>query len=152
MIRMKKWIACLLLIFIGSGFVYGQSRHVRHGLPCRECEWMVRTIRLSDRRADSYYKIIHTYAKKIEKEARKGGKDWRKAERKINQYRTERDRKVRSILTPQQFRVYARFIKERPSRIHDRSRWFKPVPDHRRRYNGVNVHGTVSISLPSRSI
>lgn len=147
MIRMEKWMACLLLMCISSAYVYSQPRHAPHGLPCRECDRMVRSLHLSDRRADSYYKVIHTYAKKIEIEARKGGKDPRKAERKINQYRTERDRKVRRLLTPQQFRLYARLIKENPSRVHDRARWFRPVPDHRPKPAGVRIHGAVSVSL-----
>lgn len=126
MMHMQKWMVCLFLIFFSSGFVYGQPRQVCHGLPCGECERMVRSIRLSDRRADAYYKIIHTFAKKIEIEVRKGGKDRRKTEQRINRYRTDRDRKVRSFLTPQQFRMYMRLVKERPLRIHDKGQSLRP--------------------------
>lgn len=36
----------------------------------------------------------------------------------------ERDRKLQRVLSPSQFRLYVRFVRERPQRIHDYQGWY----------------------------
>ena len=45
----------------------------------------------------------------------------------------ERDRKLQRVLSPSQFRLYVRFVRERPQRIHDYQGWYNNpnYPDYR---------------------
>lgn len=45
----------------------------------------------------------------------------------------ERDRKLQRILSPSQFRLYVRFVREHPQRIHDYQGWYNNphYPDYR---------------------
>lgn len=91
---------------------------------CQNCLWMEQAIRMNNRQAADYHKIIHKYGQKIEKEARKHYRYWDQSARAIYNLRMERDRKLQRILSPAQFRLYVRFVRETPTRIHDWQRWF----------------------------
>ena len=86
---------------------------------CQNCLWMEQAIRMTNRQAAEYHKIIHRYGEKIEREARKHYRYWDQSARKIYKLRMERDRKLQRILSPSQFRLYVRFVREAPTRIHD---------------------------------
>lgn len=91
---------------------------------CQNCLWMEQAIRMNNRQAADYHKIIHKYGQKIEKEARKHYRYWDQSARAIYNLRMERDRRLQRILSPSQFRLYVRFVRERPTRIHDYQGWF----------------------------
>lgn len=92
---------------------------------CQNCLWMEQSMRLNGRQAADYHKIVHKYGQKIEKEARRDYRYWDQAARRIYDLRMDRDRKLQHILNPSQFRLYVRFVRERPQRIHDYQGWFK---------------------------
>ncbi len=71
--------------------------------------------------------------RKIEKEARRDYRYWDRAARRIYDLRMERDRKIQRILTPAQFNLYVRFVREHPQRIHDYRGWYANprYPDRR---------------------
>lgn len=100
---------------------------------CRSCGWMEDALRLSGSRAAEYHKIIHKYGEKIEREARRDYRYWDKSARKIYDLRIERDRRIQRILSPSQFRMYVRFVREDPKRIHDYRGWYSNprYPGHR---------------------
>lgn len=91
---------------------------------CQNCLWMERAMHLPARQAAEYHKIIHRYGQKIEKEARRDYRYWDRAARKIYDLRMERDRRIQRILTPAQFGLYVRFVREHPQRIHDYRGWY----------------------------
>ena len=91
---------------------------------CQNCLWMEQAIRMTNRQAAEYHKIIHRYGEKIEREARKHYRYWDQSARKIYKLRMERDRKLQRILSPSQFRLYVRFVREAPTRIHDWRGWY----------------------------
>lgn len=91
---------------------------------CQSCLWMEQAMRLNGRQAADYHKIVHRYGQKIEKEARKHYRYWDQSAKKIFNLRMERDRKLQHILSPSQFRLYVRFVRERPQRIHDYQGWY----------------------------
>ena len=86
---------------------------------CQNCLWMEQAMHLPARQAAEYHKIIHKYGQKIEKEARRDYRYWDRAARRIYDLRMERDRKIQRLLTPAQFNLYVRFVREHPQRIHD---------------------------------
>ena len=91
---------------------------------------------MTNRQAAEYHKIIHRYGEKIEREARKHYRYWDQSARKIYKLRMERDRKLQRILSPSQFRLYVRFVREAPTRIHDWRGWYNnPHYPHYRRRN-----------------
>ena len=96
---------------------------------CQNCLWMEQAIRMTNRQAAEYHKIIHRYGEKIEREARKHYRYWDQSAQKIYKLRMERDR----ILSPSQFRLYVRFVRETPTRIHDWRGWYNNphYPDYR---------------------
>ena len=57
-------------------------------------------------------------------EARRDYRYWDRAARRIYDLRMERDRKIQRILTPAQFNLYVRFVREHPQRIHDYRGWY----------------------------
>lgn len=91
---------------------------------CQNCLWMEQAMRMNNRQAADYHKIIHRYGQKIEKEARKHYRYWDQSARAIYNLRMERDRKLQRVLSPSQFRLYVRFVRETPARIHDYQGWF----------------------------
>lgn len=100
---------------------------------CQNCLWMEQAMHLNGRQAADYHKIIHKYGQRIEKEARRHYRYWDQSARKIYDLRMDRDRKLQHILNPQQFRLYVRFVREHPQRIHDYQGWFNNphYPDYR---------------------
>lgn len=100
---------------------------------CQNCLWMEQAMRLNGRQAADYHTIVHKYGQKIEKEARKHYRYWDQSARKIFNLRMERDRKLQRVLSPSQFRLYVRFVRERPQRIHDYQGWYNNpnYPDYR---------------------
>jgi len=86
---------------------------------------MANTLRLNNRQAAEYHKVIHKYGKRIEKEARRDYRYWDKSAARIYDLRIDRDQKVRRILTPSQFNAYINFTRERPQRIHDYRGWYE---------------------------
>lgn len=100
---------------------------------CQNCLWMERTLRLPERKAAEYHRLIHVYGKKIEKETRRDSRYWDRAARNIYNYRLERDRKIQYLLTPAQFNLYIRYSREQPRRIHDYQGWYNNphYPDYR---------------------
>lgn len=92
---------------------------------CQSCGWMEEALRLSPREADAYHKIIHTYGQRIEREARRDCRYWDKAASKIYTLRMQRDRKIQRLLSPGQFALYVRFVREHPQRIHDYRGWYQ---------------------------
>ena len=100
---------------------------------CQNCLWMEQAMHLPARQAAEYHKIIHKYGQKIEKEARRDYRYWDRAARRIYDLRMERDRKIQRILTPAQFNLYVRFVREHPQRIHDYRGWYANprYPDRR---------------------
>ena len=50
---------------------------------CQNCLWMEQAIRMTNRQAAEYHKIIHRYGEKIEREARKHYRYWDQSARKI---------------------------------------------------------------------
>lgn len=91
---------------------------------CQSCLWMEQAMRLNGRQAADYHNIVHKYGQKIEKEARKHYRYWDQSAKKIFNLRMERDRKLQRVLSPSQFRLYVRFVRERPQRIHDYQGWY----------------------------
>lgn len=91
---------------------------------CQSCLWMEQAMRLNGRQAADYHNIIHRYGQKIEKEARKHYRYWDQSAKKIFNLRMERDRKLQRVLSPSQFRLYVRFVRENPKRIHDYQGWY----------------------------
>ena len=81
---------------------------------CQNCLWMEQAMHLPARQAAEYHKIIHKYGQKIEKEARRDYRYWDRAARRIYDLRMERDRKIQRLLTPAQFNLYVRFVREHP--------------------------------------
>lgn len=65
---------------------------------CQNCLWMEQAIRMTNRQAAEYHKIIHRYGEKIEREARKHYRYWDQSAQKIYKLRMERDRKLQRIL------------------------------------------------------
>lgn len=116
---------CILILFCGlpaycqfwNDFGWEESH-------CQSCLWMERALRLPERKAAEYHRLIHTYGKKIEKETRRDSRHWDRAARNIYKYRMERDGKIQYILTPAQFNLYVRYSRERPQRIHDYRGWY----------------------------
>lgn len=100
---------------------------------CQNCLWMEQAMHLPARQAAEYHKIIHKYGQKIEKEARRDYRYWDRAARRIYDLRMERDRKIQRLLTPAQFNLYVRFVREHPQRIHDYRGWYANprYPDRR---------------------
>lgn len=100
---------------------------------CQSCLWMEQAMRLNGRQAADYHNIVHKYGQKIEKEARKHYRYWDQSAKKIFNLRMERDRKLQRVLSPSQFRLYVRFVRERPQRIHDYQGWYNNpnYPDYR---------------------
>lgn len=100
---------------------------------CQSCLWMEQAMHLNGRQAADYHHIIHKYGQKIEKEARKHYRYWDHSAKKIFNLRMERDRKLQRVLSPSQFRLYVRFVRERPQRIHDYQGWYNNpnYPDYR---------------------
>lgn len=129
---MKKFLLVSIVMLLCCTTMFGQSRGRGHDIPCRECNWMVKGIHLYGKKSEAYYKIIHRYAYKIEREARKYKQDREKTSRRIYKFRVERDRKIRSLLSPSEYRTYLRFCRERPERIHDRRYWFQERSGHGR--------------------
>lgn len=70
---------------------------------CQNCLWMEQAIRMTNRQAAEYHKIIHRYGEKIEREARKHYRYWDQSARKIYKLRMERDRKLQRILRLRSF-------------------------------------------------
>ena len=103
---------------------------------CQSCLWMEQAMRLNGRQAADYHNIVHKYGQKIEKEARKHYRYWDQSAKKIFNLRMERDRKLQRVLSPSQFRLYVRFVRERPQRIHDYQGWYNNpnYPDYRPSY------------------
>jgi len=91
---------------------------------CQSCLWMEQAMRLNGRQAADYHNIVHKYGQRIEKEARKHYRYWDQSAKKIFNLRMERDRKLQRVLSPSQFRLYVRFVRERPQRIHDYQGWY----------------------------
>ena len=91
---------------------------------CQSCLWMEQAMRLNGRQAADYHNIVHKYGQRIEKEARKHYRYWAQSAKKIFNLRMERDRKLQRVLSPSQFRLYVRFVRERPQRIHDYQGWY----------------------------
>ena len=58
---------------------------------------------------------------------------WDRVARRIYDLRMERDRKIQRLLTPAQFNLYVRFVREHPQRIHDYRGWYANprYPDRR---------------------
>lgn len=100
---------------------------------CQSCLWMEQAMRLNGRQAADYHNIVHKYGQKIEKEARKHYRYWDQSAKKIFNLRMERDRRLQRVLSPSQFRLYVRFVRERPQRIHDYQGWYNNpnYPDYR---------------------
>lgn len=120
-------ISCLVVLLVCSLSAHGQF-WISFGWNephCQNCLWMEEALRLPARQAAEYHKIIHKYGQKIEREARRDCRYWEKAARKIYDLRMERDRKLQRLLTPSQFRMYVRFVRESPQRIHDYRGWYK---------------------------
>lgn len=95
---------------------------------------MEQAMRLNGRQAADYHNIVHKYGQKIEKEARKHYRYWDQSAKKIFNLRMERDRRLQRVLSPSQFRLYVRFVRERPQRIHDYQGWYNNphYPNYRR--------------------
>ncbi len=133
---MKRFSMITLLMLVCSVATYSQI-WIAFGWNdshCRDCEWMERSLRMTDRQARDYHNIVHKYGQKIEKEARKEYKHWDKAYRKIYDLRMDRDRKLQRILSPQQFGLYIRLTREQPIRIHDYRGWYENP-----RYTGYRI-------------
>lgn len=140
--QVKQIIILLIIAFTLSGYASAQARrgrpsqpshatpsrpshNDRYRIPCRNCEWMAKSMHLTEPHAVAYYKIIHRYAERIEKEVFKADpRHINRVNKRIANLRIERDQRVKAILTPPQFRSYIRYIKERPQRIHDQHEWF----------------------------
>ena len=123
---MKRFSLVVLLAIFCSLPAFSQFWiHVEWGAPhCRHCEWMEEALCLSPREAAEYHRIIHKYGERIEREARKEYRYWDKAARKIFELRMERDRQLQRCLTPSQFSLYVRLMREYPQRIHDYKGWY----------------------------
>lgn len=118
-------IALLLLVCSLPGYSQFWIEFGWHEPQCNQCVSMAHTLRLSNKQAREYQKIVHKYGQKIEKEARKDYKHWDKAARKIYDLRMDRDRKIQRLLSHQQFSVYIHAIQDRPQRIHDYRGWYE---------------------------
>lgn len=123
---MKRISLICLLVFLCSLPGYSQfwisfNWNDSH---CDNCLWMEHALHLSSRRAAEYHRIIHKYGKKIEREARRETRYWERSAERIYKLRMERDRALQRLLSPSEFRLYVRFIRETPTRIHDYRGWF----------------------------
>lgn len=136
--NMRRLSLICLLGIVCSLTVYGQFWiDFRWNEPhCRNCGWMEQALKLPGSRAAEYHKVIHKYGQRIEREARRDYHYWDKAARKIYDLRIERDRRVQRLLSPSQFRMYVRFVREDPRRIHDYRGWYgNPKHSNRRPSN-----------------
>ena len=132
---MKKvsFIFILVLLFSIQGHAQFWISFGWNEPHCQNCLWMEQAIRMNNRQAADYHRIIHKYGQKIEKEARKHYRYWDQSARAIFKLRMERDRRLQRILSPSQFRLYVRFVREVPTRIHDYQGWFNnPTYSHYR--------------------
>lgn len=123
---MKRFSLVMLLAILCSLPAFSQFWiHVEWNAPhCRHCEWMEDALHLPLHQAAEYQRIIHKYGERIEREARKEYRHWDKAARKIFELRMERDRQLQRCLTPSQFSLYVRLMREYPQRIHDYKGWY----------------------------
>ena len=147
---MKRFSLCLLLALFYSLPAFSQFWiHVEWGAPhCRHCEWMEEALHLHPHEAAEYHRIIHKYGQRIEKEARREYRHWDKAARKIYELRMERDHLLLHLLSPSQFSLYVRLMRDYPQRVHDYKGWYanpkhphlKPSYDCRRYENDYWNH------------
>ena len=118
-------LICILIILCSlpgySQFWISFNWNASH---CDNCLWMEHALHLSGKRAAEYHHIIHKYGKKIEREARRDTRYWERSAERIYRLRMERDRALQRLLSPGEFRLYVRFIREVPTRIHDYRGWF----------------------------
>lgn len=132
---MKKvsFIFILVLLFSMQGHAQFWISFGWNEPHCQNCLWMEQAIRMNNRQAADYHRIIHKYGQKIEKEARKHYRYWDQSARAIFNLRMERDRRLQRVLSPSQFRLYVRLVREAPTRIHDYQGWFNnPTYSHYR--------------------
>lgn len=139
---MKRWSILLLIVLSCS-----MQGHAQFWLSfgwnephCKNCHWMENAIRMTSRQAAEYHKIIHKYGEKIEREARKHHRYWDQSAEKIYKLRMERDRKLQRILSPSQFDLYVRYIRETPTRIHDWRGWYNHPHYPKYRPSTVCIH------------
>lgn len=138
---MKRISLICLLIFLCNLQGYSQfwisfNWNVSH---CDNCLWMEQALHLSSRRVAEYHRIIHKYGKKIEQEARRDIRYWERSAERIYKLRMERDRALQRLLSPSEFRLYVRFIREAPTRIHDYRGWFNN-PHYPHYHPSANCH------------
>lgn len=105
-----------------------------HDSHCRGCDWMIHSLRMTERQARDYQKVVHQYGEKIEREVRRDYKHWNSVYRKIYNWRMDRDHKIERILSPQQFGMYIRYSREDPRLIHDYRGWYDDP-----RYSGYPI-------------
>lgn len=163
--KRTSFICCILiLLFSLKGYSQFWINFGWNEPHCQNCLWMERAMRLNPRQAADYHSIIHKYGQRIEKETRKHYRYWDKSAHKIFDLRMDRDRRLQRILSPAQFRMYVRFARERPQRIHDYRGWYnnpnypthRPSNDCRRyednywkyRWEGDDRHDHNNVSRP----
>ncbi len=91
---------------------------------CDDCLWMQSTLHLPMGKAARYHDIIHDYGRRIAREIERGYHDWDRVALRIYKLRMERDRQLQRLLSPDEFRMFLRFSREFPLRIHDCRGWF----------------------------
>ena len=112
---------------------------------CQNCLWMEQAIRMTNRQAAEYHKIIHRYGEKIEREARKHYRYWDQSARKIYKLRMERDRKLQRILSPSQFRLYIPIGNANNDLHNDGTHWTDGSADNADYCTNLSSHGCVSL-------
>lgn len=119
------WICLLMIVCSLPGYSQFWISFGWNEPHCQSCGWMEEALRLPARKAAEYHKIIHKYGQRIEREARRDCRHWDKSASKIYALRMERDRRIQRLLTPAQFVMYVRFVREHPQRIHDYRGWYR---------------------------
>ena len=123
---MKRIILMSLLVWFLSLPGYGQFWvKFEWGIAsCPECRWMESALHLPPSAAREYQRIIHSYGKRIEREARRDCRHWDRSAKRIFDLRMERDRHLQALMDYGQFNLYVRLIRETPKRIHDYIGWY----------------------------
>ncbi|MGM9759617.1 MAG: hypothetical protein ACI30I_05815 [Parabacteroides sp.] len=121
--RISLFLICLMLCGMpGFGQVWVS---INWAAPhCDNCLWMEHALHLHGKRAADYHRIIHKYGEKIEREACRASHYWEESAERIFNLRMERDRALQRLLSPAEFGLYVRFIRESPTRAHDYRNWY----------------------------
>lgn len=105
---MKKVIGLFLVIFISSATVFAQGGHRqgKKGDPSMRCEKMIEELKLDDKQAAEFRKAEADFREQMKKEREAAKEDREKMREKMTAMRTEKDARIKQILTDEQYKQY----------------------------------------------